>query len=215
MIDKNLFCDIYLIRHGETDWNMLGKLQGHIDISLNSSGKIQARNLQKQLNHINFAAAFSSDLSRARQTAEIVLESKDIKIEETAVLRERQLGEWEGQSIDDLKNWLQKNSQIDSFIQEDFLAYKWDSISENYAEVFNRLSTLVLKISPLYLGSTILLSSHGGLLRSVLYQLDFKSELRWHVDNCGFIKIRANNRGEMIIAEYHGIKTSRASSSTF
>jgi broad specificity phosphatase PhoE len=207
-MNNHLFCDIYLIRHGETDWNKQGKLQGHLDVSLNEVGKIQAQNLQNQFNSISFAAAFSSDLARARQTAEIILESKNIPIKATSALRERHMGQWEGLLTKDLKNWLKLNSQIDRYNQEEFLSYKWDPTAENYTEVFNRLKVFLSQVYQEYLGSTILLSSHGGLLRSVLYHLDFKFNQRWNVNNCGFMKLRLTHPGKIIIIDYQGINTS-------
>ena len=63
---------ICLIRHGETDWNVIGKLQGREDIPLNENGKIQAQYCGKALKNMVWTTIITSPLSRARQTAEII-----------------------------------------------------------------------------------------------------------------------------------------------
>lgn len=88
---------VYLARHGETDWNAQGKIQGHTDIPLNEAGRDQAVALADQLAGVGLGAVASSDLSRARETAAIVAKALELRkpVEEPA-LRERQLGVFEG-----------------------------------------------------------------------------------------------------------------------
>jgi probable phosphoglycerate mutase len=88
---------IYLARHGETDWNALGKLQGHTDIALNEQGREQARELAARLRREGVRGVTTSDLSRARETGSIVASSlgvapPDVDLE----LRERCFGIFEG-----------------------------------------------------------------------------------------------------------------------
>ena len=71
---------IYFIRHGETDWNTEIKLQGRTDISLNENGRKVAKWTRDAMRDIMFDVAFTSPLKRARETAEIILEGKDIPI---------------------------------------------------------------------------------------------------------------------------------------
>ena len=89
------FCTLYLVRHGETDWNVKGLLQGHTDIDLNKTGIKQAKELAKKLRRIKFAISFSSDLLRARRTAEIIATEKKIAVKTTTTLRERKFGRFE------------------------------------------------------------------------------------------------------------------------
>ncbi len=102
--DKN-YCRLYIIRHGETDWNLKELVQGHTDIALNKTGEKQANDLAKMLNRIKFAAAFSSDLIRARRTAEIVAQEKKIAIKTTNALRERFFGRYEGRNFREDKEY--------------------------------------------------------------------------------------------------------------
>jgi broad specificity phosphatase PhoE len=73
---KKNYCTIYLTRHGETEWNEKKLIQGHTDIPLNTKGKKQAKLLGKQLKDIDFDVVFSSDLLRAKNSAEIIIKEK-------------------------------------------------------------------------------------------------------------------------------------------
>jgi broad specificity phosphatase PhoE len=93
---------LYLVRHGETDWNAAGRWQGHTDIPLNARGRAQARVVADTLRHTPLAGIVSSDLSRARETAQIIaasLGTEVISLEPD--LRERAFGPFEGLTGDE------------------------------------------------------------------------------------------------------------------
>jgi broad specificity phosphatase PhoE len=115
--------ELWLVRHGQTDWNVSGRYQGQTDIPLNSTGLAQARVQAAVLAGLqlapwrglrfapwrgssnghqrpNFSAIYSSDLSRAYQTAQIVAEALGLKVQKHPGLREVGLGDWEGQTRD-------------------------------------------------------------------------------------------------------------------
>ena len=85
---------LLLARHGETDWNREGRWQGGSDTSLNERGREQAHELAKQLDSVD--AIYSSDLARARETAEIVARALGVDVRLDPRLRERSFGDWEG-----------------------------------------------------------------------------------------------------------------------
>lgn len=87
---------LLLVRHGETDWNAEGRLQGHTDRPLNEHGRRQARVLAEELADLDVAALYSSDLARALETAEIVAERLGLPVAVDADLREKNWGTWEG-----------------------------------------------------------------------------------------------------------------------
>jgi broad specificity phosphatase PhoE len=88
---------LYMARHGETDWNAAGRWQGHTDVPLNDKGREQARALAEALRAHGIAAAASSDLSRARDTARIVAEVLGVGFAHADPdLRERRFGIFEG-----------------------------------------------------------------------------------------------------------------------
>jgi broad specificity phosphatase PhoE len=93
---------LYLVRHGETDWNAAGRWQGHTDIALNETGREQARVAAERLRHVALAGIVSSDLSRARETAEIIAATLGLEIAFfDATLRERAFGPFEGLTGDE------------------------------------------------------------------------------------------------------------------
>ena len=112
---------IFLVRHGETNWNKEGRFQGQRNIPLNSNGKKQAEKASKYLKEINFNKAFSSSMDRPYETAQIILQNKsDLEITKIEKLVEISHGLWEGklekeikeQWPDLLKNWHEKPEQV-------------------------------------------------------------------------------------------------------
>ena len=102
---KNRSKRIILVRHGETDWNKQGKFQGQIDIPLNQNGKDQAKAASQFLKNISIQAAFSSSLSRPKETAEIILKGHPgIKISLKDNLKEIGHGKWEGKLESEIKS---------------------------------------------------------------------------------------------------------------
>jgi broad specificity phosphatase PhoE len=87
---------LLLVRHGETDWNAEGRLQGHTDMPLNDLGRRQARALADELAGDGIEAVYSSDLARASETAEIVAERLGLPVGLDPDLREKDWGTWEG-----------------------------------------------------------------------------------------------------------------------
>ena len=87
---------IYLVRHGETEWNRLGRAQGRTDIPINDEGRRQAALLGQRLADTPFAAAYASDSVRASETATIILQGRPVPLHATPELREVSLGRWEG-----------------------------------------------------------------------------------------------------------------------
>jgi len=88
--------ELLLVRHGETDWNAEGKLQGHTDRPLNDYGRRQAQALADKLAGESIDAVYASDLSRARETAEILGEKLGLAVVVDPDLREKNWGNWEG-----------------------------------------------------------------------------------------------------------------------
>ncbi len=98
---------IFLVRHGETNWNKEGRFQGQIDIPLNNNGKNQAKKASKYLEEVNFNKAFSSSMHRPYETAQIILQNKSgLEIKKINELVEISHGLWEGKLENEIKkNW--------------------------------------------------------------------------------------------------------------
>lgn len=107
--------DIYITRHGQTEWNLINKIQGHLDSPLTEKGRADAKKLGLRLKNKNIDLAYSSDLKRAIDTAEIILGSRE-KVIPLKALREIGVGKWEGMLYED----------IEKTYPEKFKAYKTD-----------------------------------------------------------------------------------------
>src|SRR3569623_193897 len=93
--------ELLLVRHGETDWNAEGRLQGHTDRPLNDHGRRQAKEVAERLAGEGADAIYASDLLRAKETAEIVGERRGVPVVVDADLREKNWGNWEGLTGDE------------------------------------------------------------------------------------------------------------------
>lgn len=94
---------IYIVRHGQTEWNVLGKMQGHQDSPLTELGIRQARWLGEALVEQPIDAIYTSSSGRAVHTAELIRGCREIPMNLTDNLREMNLGLWEGRTGDELK----------------------------------------------------------------------------------------------------------------
>lgn len=94
---------LYIVRHGETEWNAEGKMQGWMDSKLSAKGINNARKLGQSLNHINFDFVCCSPLGRAIETASHILGSKKPLIVYNNAFKEMGFGTWEGMYHDDIK----------------------------------------------------------------------------------------------------------------
>lgn len=195
--------DFYLIRHGETDWNVkLGKLQGHTDIPLNEKGVLQARALAKLTSQYKIKRFVSSDLSRALSTAQHAFGSSS-PIETDRNLREVHLGIGEGLTWD----------QVQEKFGADFRA-QWSANGERYLdlrfpqgesrrEVLSRVKNCLTFYLEKYKGESIAFVTHGYVIRTFISHLtSFESPLL--IPNCAFIPFAFEN-SKMI---YKGPQTS-------
>ena len=160
--------DIYLIRHGETDYNKGRRLQGVTDIPLNARGIELAEKTAEGLRGIPFDRIYSSPLIRARRTAEIIRGERDIPIEETEGLSEISFGDYEGLTV------LEGSYNIpDPDFMNFFHApekYHTPPNGESIAHLRERTTSFVRAVmdAPENEGRTILMASHGAAIRGML-----------------------------------------------
>ncbi len=94
---------LILIRHGQTDWNAIGRWQGQADPPLNDTGRAQAQQIALELQPLKLDALVCSDLRRARETAEIVAAALGLRVALEPRLREVNLGDWQGLHLDEIR----------------------------------------------------------------------------------------------------------------
>lgn len=96
---------LVLIRSGETDWNRSGRWQGWVANPLNEHGRQQAQALAKYIRHIGMGALYTSDLRRGAETAQLVARQLDFEPLLDARWRERDIGRWQGMTLDEIRGW--------------------------------------------------------------------------------------------------------------
>ncbi len=152
---------LYLVRHGETEWNKSLKYQGHRDIPLSEEGRAQAGKIALRLSTEKFNAVYASDLSRAMQTAQIISAFHGLEVKALPELRETNFGLWEGltyseidqQFHDVMKGW--RSNPRDTKIPE----------GESLGEVADRCWAGLNKIIDENPGGNVLVVAHGGIIR--------------------------------------------------
>ncbi len=194
---SNNFCTIYLVRHGLSGANVARTVGGNT--GLVEKGKEQAMELGKKLKDIDFAAVFSSDLLRARQTAELIIEGRNLEVSTHKELRERSFG-----SIDNKndKEFIHLFQALKDVSDDEYWKWKIVDDMESAQEAFGRFFNALKKISKKYLGKEILIVSHGTVMRSLLVYLGYGSfkELPTNsLQNTGYIKLKSD--GENFIIE--------------
>jgi broad specificity phosphatase PhoE len=147
---------ILLARHGETDWNAESRVQGHTDRPLNEVGTTQAAALAEELAGERIDAVYSSDLSRALDTARAVADPRGLPVESIPGLRERNFGTWEGLLDEEI---------LERFPQAHTGPWGDDETPEQLDE---RVLEALRAIASEHPDGQVLVVSHGGPLRAVL-----------------------------------------------
>ena len=156
--------DILLIRHGETAWNRLRRMQGHIDIGLNDEGQRQARSLARALQSEPPAAIYASDLQRARNTAQAVADIHRLPVHIDSALRERCYGAFEGLMYDEIS--LQHPEAFALWQSRDPQARfpAGEREAETLEEFHQRSVDVVTRIAQQHPDQRIVIVTHGGVL---------------------------------------------------
>lgn len=154
---------LYVIRHGQTDWNVEGKIQGDTDIELNQTGIEQAYNAIEKIKKYDIDLIVSSPLKRARKTAEIINKEINCNIIFDDALKERCYGEYEGLIRKDLKDdELIQSGRLDNFYANEL--YKG---IEGVQNLCNRVWKLIEELKNKFNDRNILLVTHGGTIPAI------------------------------------------------
>lgn len=205
------YCHLYLVRHGETNWNAKNLVQGHSDIPLNKNGEKQTKQLAKKLKKIKFAAVFSSDLLRAKRTAEIIAAEHNLTIITKQVLRERYFGDLEGKSAKWLEIWRKKLEKgVENLTtKEKNLIKKIKNGGESDEELMIRFIPFLRQAALAYPGKKVLIVTHGGILRVFLLRLGFfkdeKESFNFQIKNCALVEVLSDGV-EFFIKKTFGVE---------
>lgn len=186
--------ELWLIRHGETDWNAQGRIQGAADVPLNALGLRQASLLRDRLAGQRFDVVYASDLARARATAETALPEAELRLDPR--LRELSYGVLEG------KSWREMSAE------ETAIAAHWHEDpytrrvpgGESYGDLTDRIEAFR---SELPASGRVVAFSHGGTIRSALYAVVGRPNgVAWRVaiGNTAITRLRFDERGATVVS---------------
>ncbi len=190
---------IIAVRHGETAWNVDARIQGQLDIPLNEHGRWQAQRLGRALAASDqFAAVYSSDLSRAWDTAQPIATAAGRSTVTEPGLRERGFGDFQGKTFAELEQrwpdqtalWRQRDPQ--------WAPPEGESLAALQDRVLRTTNTLAAR----HLGQQIVLVAHGGVL-DVLYRsaigLDPRAPRDWSLGNASINRLLWTPQGLTLI----------------
>ena len=155
---------IYLVRHGETNWNLERRYQGQKDVPLNATGIRQAQLTAQTLNGNSFSALYSSDLLRAVQTAQEISKKVNLPIITNPALREINQGVWEGQYIKDVLDSM--GDKVRAVYENPYTHRKPGG--ESIGEVADRMYAFLDQLAEIHNQETIIVVSHGLAIATVL-----------------------------------------------
>ena len=187
-----------LVRHGETQWNAEQRVQGQTDVPLNETGREQAALTGKRLARVRFRAIYSSDMSRARETAEIIAAASasappDVVLD--ARLREVAFGELEGMTWAEIEA---RGSGLHVRQDQRDLDYRPEG-GESYRELLGRLGDFAAALEERHPADDVLVVGHGAALRALVVRLlRLPDEAFWAISghgSAGITRVRRRRDG--------------------
>lgn len=206
---KSNLCTIYVVRHGESQGNVLGSKGKTFDsnmetsVSLTEKGIGQAKKLAERFKTVRFDAIFSSDYVRAKETAEILKLKRKLAIDAKEIIRERQFGSWAG------KWHLVKHKlheEIRSLEEKDKMSFVFEDV-ETEEQLYDRFNVFLREIAVAYPEKNILVVCHGNIMRTLLWKLGWAT---YHqlpsgsVENTGYYIIQSDGT-DFFLKEVHGV----------
>ena len=192
-MEKNNYCMLYIVRHGETEWNKNKTVMGQMDSPLTPEGVEGVKATAEALKNVHFDAIFSSDSPRAKRTAEIIRLDRELAVQTSELLRERKFGHFEGNPSEEyhatVQHLLEEKKRLAEHEQWKF---RLSEDMESDEELADRLIIQLREIAAAYPGKTVLIATHGGCIRTFLMRTDpanYKKSASDPVPNAGYLKV--------------------------
>jgi len=175
MIDNDgNYCTLYVVRHGETEANKNHLMQGVLDAPLTPEGVLQVQSTAENLRHVHFDAIFSSDLPRTMRTAEIIRLDRQLAIQTSKLLRERNFGKFEGKPVSEyreaIRHLLEKKEKLS---EEEQWKFNLGNDIETEEDLASRMLVQMREIAISHPRKTILVATHGAAMRFFLMRTGY------------------------------------------
>jgi len=196
---------IYFLRHGQTNNNKEGRMQGRVDIPLNEVGRAQARCAAQRLKGIGFDAVYSSPLSRAVETAQIVtgLPVQEINIEPRAI--ELGFGIWENR----LHAELEKETEQFDILWDKADQYVPPQGAEALEDLLARVRAMLQHLTARHRGGRVLVATHGGVQQAVFTIVEQRPLRRMWDDflgNCGCVAVGVQGSAMRVLRVFPAVQ---------
>ena len=191
--------EVILIRHGETEWNLSGRWQGHADSPLSNRGIEQAEALGKRMLNEKLDCFYSSDLERARHTSRLVGGPSGWEAEFMESLRERDLGVIEGLTTDEM---LEKYPQEYQSFRNDGPEYQVPG-GESFRQFYERCSGALEEVAVRNPGKKIGVVTHGGFLGAIfryVLNIQLDAERNFVLLNCSLNRLEKTESGWNLVS---------------
>lgn len=179
---------IIAVRHGETDWNVDTRIQGHLNISLNDTGRLQARRVAQALADEPIQAIYSSDLQRAWDTARAISEATGGALQAHTGLRERHFGVLQGRTFAEIELTDPEQSRLWRKRDPDWAPEGGESL----LQVSERITRAAFELGERHIGEQIVLVAHGGIM-DALYRaatgLNVQAARSWKLGNAAINRL--------------------------
>lgn len=211
-MSKENYCNLYIVRHGETEWNVKNIIQGQSNSNLTEKGIEQARKTGDDLKDINFDAIFSSDSTRTHNTAEIIKLERELIIETSHLLRERNFGKFEGKHGSKfLEAFREKLKEKDNLLGEEGWNFTLADDIETDEMIASRFITKLREIAVAYPNKTVLVVSHGGPIRMFLAKIGYATRqelIGGSFKNAGFVNVLSDGV-DFILKSVKGVELAK------
>jgi len=192
-MNKENYCNLYLVRHGETEWNVKNIIQGQSNSNLTDKGIEQAKSTGEELKDIHFDAIFSSDSTRAHDTAKIIKLDRELMIETSQLLRERNFGKFEGKHGSEfLEAFRKKLKEKETLSDEEEWNFTVSDDIETDEMIASRFIMKLREIAVAYTNKTVLVVSHGGPTKMFLAKIGYATRqelISGSLKNAGYINV--------------------------
>jgi probable phosphoglycerate mutase len=176
---------VILVRHGQTEWNDGSRFQGHLDSPLTQAGKLQAESIGRRIAEEEITAIHSSDLGRARHTAELIAAPANLPVQVDSRLRERSLGVFEGLSRDDIAARYPEETRRYYSRDPHYAVPGGQSTVEHFQIGLACLNEIAAR----HQGESIVAVTHGGLVQAMFRQvtgIGFEAPRRFAIRNAAY-----------------------------
>jgi probable phosphoglycerate mutase len=189
---------VIAIRHGETTWNVDTRIQGHLDIPLNDTGRRQAERMALALADEPITAIYASDLTRAWETAHYLGRVLGIEVTREEGLRERGFGDFEGKTFAEIEALLPDQSMRWRKRDPEFAPAGGESL----LDLRHRVVTTAERLAAAHAGELIAMVGHGGVM-DVLYRaatrLDIQAPRTWALGNTAINRLLWTPQGFSLV----------------